>query len=109
MALGKSTPEELRQRENISRHARAVKIVLQGLHYIMGYLPDYPCQFEPVLKQNPITLTVKIYWAEADMDWASMPTVLRDRLEKVEKELARIGHPVGDTEIPEPIRDNRTG
>lgn len=108
MEIPKEVQEELKRREGVARQAKAARYMLQGMKYILAYLPDYPIYFEPRITDNPIILTLKIYWGETDFNVDHMPSVLRDKLENIEKELLRIGHTVGNPDVSQPIGDNRT-
>jgi len=98
--------DDLRQREAQFRQARAIKYILQGLRYILGYLSDYHVEFRPEFAQNPIEVILRVYWSPQDQTWDTLPTVLRQKIEALEQELSRITHTERDSEISESIRKN---
>jgi hypothetical protein len=72
------------------RQQRAIQVLMQGIKYIMGYLPDYVFDIVPNLEGNPIELTIKIRWAESDLEPTKMPPIWRATLKKVEEQLLRV-------------------
>lgn len=91
--------KELHEREARYRQARAIKYVLQGIRYIMGYLPDYPIHVIPELTSNPIVLTMKIYCGLGDMQVEAMPTFLKEKIARIEEELSNVSKRIPDTQI----------
>jgi hypothetical protein len=86
MTTDKETQEELRKREDEARRRRVVKYGIQGIRYIMGYLPDYPFDIKPNWRSNPIVILIKIYWGSEDYQTEKMPLTLQKELEKIEQE-----------------------
>lgn len=74
----------------------------------MGGLPDYGFEFRPCIQGNPITCTIKIYWSEDDEGWANIPTMLKDKISKIEKELSSITQGVGNSQVSQPVEKDRT-
>lgn len=97
-----------RQNERI-RHNRAMDQALRGVKYVMSLLPDMGFEFRPIFNANPIELHLKIWWSEEEGGEGLLPTLVREKLAKIEKQLAEISHGVGDTQIPKPVTDDRTG
>jgi len=73
----------------------------------MGYLPDYPFDIRPVFTENPISITLRIYWGIDVEAWDNMPTVVKEKIEKLERDLSNILHTVEDSEISKPIGQDR--
>lgn len=74
----------------------------------MGYLPDYGFDIKPMMKGNPIEVHLKIYWSEDAEAWENTPTIVKDKLNKLENEYSTLFKKVGNSEVSEPVHDNRT-
>lgn len=80
--------------------------MLRGAKYIMGSLPDMGFEIIPVVKTNPLELHLKIWWTDVPDTRVLFPAELKIKLEKIEDQLAKIGLPSSNTQIPKPIADD---
>lgn len=90
------------------RHQRAMTSILRGVRYIMGYLPDMGFQFAPNFKQNPIEITLRIFWSEVEEDKGILPTLVKEKIEKIEKQLSDGLKAVGNSQISQSHSDTST-
>jgi len=95
-----SNEKELRRREDESRRRRVVKFVMQGLKYMMGYLPDCPFDVQLSSKTNPLIFLIKVHWGTEDFDAEKMPTILKKELEKIEQEASKSNESMRQSKIP---------
>jgi hypothetical protein len=102
----------VKQQEDRIKHQKAITTILRGIRYIMGYLPEMGFKILPDFKGNPIKLTLQVFWTDETTTWEILPTIVKEKIEKMEKEVEKIssgiGLMVGDAKIPKPVADDST-
>jgi len=88
------------------RREKALRYLIRGIKYIMGYLPDYPIQFTPNCAGDPVEATIRIYWKEEDYKEQLMPQFVIPQLDKMEKDISRISEIVGDSKVSKSVKDH---
>lgn len=98
----------LKKQQEQLRRRKAIETVLRGIKYIMGYLPDYGFEIKPLMHGNPIEINLKIFWSEDAEAWQNTPTIVKQKLEKLEKDYLAVLKVVGNSEVSKPVHNNRT-
>jgi len=81
------------------RREKAVTYLIRAVKYVMGYLPDFPIEYVPNAQGNPVEVTIRIFWKEKDYEERKMPTFVKPQLDRLEKEISRIGQVVGNPKV----------
>lgn len=97
---------ELRIRELALRHTRVCEQLLRASRYPFGTLRDYPYLIVPKLRDNPAEITIRVWWAEEDFSWASLPPDVREKIEALEDQMSKISQAILSMEIPESDKNN---
>jgi len=80
----------LQEREDQFNRRRVIRYLIQAVKYLYSYLIEFPFEIIPNFTDNPVSLTIRIYWTKRDiLEFMDDGTYLA-RIEKLERELKKV-------------------